>query len=134
MTRAQGIYATLVQVKVPQRFHGRVFSLNQAISWSTLPVGFALLGPWAVSVLEPLLRPGGALAGSVGAVIGTGDGRGTGFAFVVFGVLMAIVTASMFGVRLLRRFDTEVPDSLPDDLVGAQERERRRAEREQVAA
>ena len=132
MTLEQGIYATLVQVKVPQRFHGRVFSLNQAISWSTLPVGFALLGPWAVSVFEPLLAPDGALAGSVGAVIGTGPGRGTGFAFVVFAVLIGIVTAGMFGIRLLRRFDTEVPDSLPDDLVGAQERERRLAEREQV--
>ena len=78
--------------------------------------------------------PGGALAGTVGAVIGTGPGRGIGFAFVVFAVLMVIVTACMFGIRLLRRFDTEVPDSLPDDLVGAQERGRRLAEREQVAA
>ncbi|MGW5669986.1 amino acid adenylation domain-containing protein [Micromonospora sp. NPDC003776] len=72
MTTAQSIYATIVQVKVPQRFHGRVFSLNQTIAWSTLPIGFALLAPGATALFEPMLAPGGALAGSVGAVIGTG--------------------------------------------------------------
>ncbi|WP_406080749.1 amino acid adenylation domain-containing protein [Micromonospora sp. NBC_00858] len=129
MTTAQSIYATIVQVKVPQRFHGRVFSLNQTISWSTLPIGFALLAPAATSLFEPLLAPDGALAGSVGAVIGTGPGRGIGFAYVCFGAALFLITLGGFAIRLLRRFDLEVPDSLPDDLIGAQERERRLAAR-----
>ncbi|MDO3704414.1 amino acid adenylation domain-containing protein [Micromonospora sp. C28SCA-DRY-2] len=129
MTTAQSIYATIVQVKVPQRFHGRVFSLNQTISWSTLPIGFALLAPGATALFEPMLAPGGALAGSVGAVIGTGEGRGIGFAYVCFGAALVLVTLGGFAIRLLRRFDVEVPDSLPDDLIGAQERERRLAAR-----
>ncbi|MEU5726628.1 amino acid adenylation domain-containing protein [Micromonospora sp. NPDC047738] len=138
MTTAQSIYATIVQVKVPQRFHGRVFSLNQTIAWSTLPIGFALLAPGATALFEPMLAPGGALAGSVGAVIGTGPGRGIGFAYVCFGLALVLVTLGGFAIRLLRRFDLEVDDSLPDDLIGAQERERRlaarAAEREPVAA
>ncbi|MBG0832464.1 amino acid adenylation domain-containing protein [Planomonospora sp. ID67723] len=125
MSVSQGIYVTLVQVKVPQRFHGRVLALNQAISWSTLPIGFALLAPLATSLFDPLLRPDGALADSVGAVLGTGDGRGVGLTYVVFALVMAATTVCAFGVRLLRDFDTEVPDSLPDDLVGIQERQRR---------
>ncbi|PZF96427.1 non-ribosomal peptide synthetase/MFS transporter [Micromonospora deserti] len=129
MTTAQSIYATIVQVKVPQRFHGRVFSLNQTISWSTLPIGFALLAPGATALFEPMLAPGGALAGSVGAVIGTGEGRGIGFAYVCFGAALVLITLGGFAIRLLRRFDVEVPDSLPDDLIGAQERERRLAAR-----
>jgi amino acid adenylation domain-containing protein len=129
MTTAQSIYATIVQVKVPQRYHGRVFSLNQTISWSTLPIGFALLAPAATAWFEPMLAPDGALAGSVGAVIGTGEGRGIGFAYLVFGAALLLVTLGGFAIRLLRRFDIEVADSLPDDLIGAQERERRRAER-----
>ncbi|WNM39698.1 amino acid adenylation domain-containing protein [Micromonospora halotolerans] len=137
MTTAQSIYATIVQVKVPQRFHGRVFSLNQTIAWSTLPIGFALLAPGATVLFEPMLAPGGALAGSVGAVIGTGPGRGIGFAYVCFGVALILITLGGFAIRLLRRFDLEVEDSLPDDLIGAQERERRlaarAAEREKVA-
>ncbi|WP_433342569.1 amino acid adenylation domain-containing protein [Micromonospora sp. CA-111912] len=129
MTTAQSIYATIVQVKVPQRYHGRVFSLNQTISWSTLPIGFALIAPAATALFEPMLAPGGALAGSVGAVIGTGPGRGMGFAYVCFGAALVLVTLGGFAIRLLRRFDMEVPDSLPDDLIGAQERERRLAAR-----
>ncbi|MFG2167300.1 non-ribosomal peptide synthetase/MFS transporter [Micromonospora chersina] len=134
MTTAQSIYATIVQVKVPQRFHGRVFSLNQTIAWSTLPIGFALLAPGATALFEPMLAPGGALAGSVGAVIGTGPGRGIGFAYVCFGVVLILITLGGFGIRLLRRFDLEVEDSLPDDLIGAQERERRLAAKREAAA
>ncbi|MFG1871602.1 non-ribosomal peptide synthetase/MFS transporter [Micromonospora arborensis] len=129
MTTAQSIYATIVQVKVPQRYHGRVFSLNQTISWSTLPIGFALIAPAATRLFEPLLAPDGALAGSVGAVIGTGPGRGIGFAYVCFGAALILITLGGFAIRLLRRFDLEVADSLPDDLIGAQERERRLAAR-----
>ncbi|WBB76878.1 amino acid adenylation domain-containing protein [Micromonospora sp. WMMD1128] len=127
MTTAQSIYATIVQVKVPQRFHGRVFSLNQTISWSTLPIGFAVLAPAATALFEPMLAPGGTLAGTVGEVIGTGPGRGIGFAYVCFGVILILVTLGGFAIRLLRRFDLEVEDSLPDDLIGAQEREKRLA-------
>ncbi|MEU8071059.1 amino acid adenylation domain-containing protein [Micromonospora sp. NPDC049151] len=137
MTTAQSIYATIVQVKVPQRFHGRVFSLNQTISWSTLPIGFALLAPGATALFEPMLAPGGALAGSVGAVIGTGPGRGIGFAYICFGAALILVTLGGFAIRLLRRFDLEVEDSLPDDLIGAQEREKRlaaKAEKKELAS
>jgi MFS family permease len=119
MALAQGIYATIVQVKVPQRFHGRVFALNQTIAWSTLPIGFALLAPAVTSWLEPMLARGGRLAGSVGAVIGVGPGRGIGLGYVLVGLALLAVTAGGFAIRMLRRFDTEVEDSLPDDLVGA---------------
>jgi surfactin synthase thioesterase subunit len=127
MAVSQGIYATLVQVKVPQRYHGRVFAINQTITWSTLPIGFAVLAPLAVGWFSPLLTPDGALAGSVGAVLGTGEGRGVGLAYVVYALILLLVNVGGFAVKLLRRFDTEVPDSLPDDLVGAQERERKLA-------
>jgi hypothetical protein len=112
-------------VKVPQRYHGRVFALNQTITWSTLPIGFALLAPGATALFEPLMASDGALADTVGALIGTGDGRGIGLGYVVFGLTLILITAGGFAIRLLRRFDSEVEDSLPDDLIGAQERERR---------
>jgi hypothetical protein len=51
LTLLNGIYATIVQVKVPQRFHGRVFAMNTLIAWSTLPIGFGLVAPYAASVL-----------------------------------------------------------------------------------
>jgi hypothetical protein len=107
-----------------------VFAINQTITWSTLPIGFAVLAPLAVGWFSPLLAPGGALAGSVGSVLGTGEGRGVGLVYVVYALILLLINVGGFAVKLLRRFDTEVPDSLPDDLVGAQVRERKLAGKE----
>ena len=46
LTLVNGIYTTIVQVKVPQRFHGRVFAVNTLIAWSTLPIGCGLVAPF----------------------------------------------------------------------------------------
>ncbi|MDF5754047.1 non-ribosomal peptide synthetase/MFS transporter [Spongiactinospora sp. TRM90649] len=113
-----GVYATLLQVKVPQRFHGRVMAINQMIAWSTLPVGFGLVAPYGTALFEPLLAPGGPLADTVGAVIGTGPGRGIGLMYLVLGLGIAVLVLIALRVRALSRFDTHVPDALPDDLVG----------------
>ncbi|MEV4085471.1 amino acid adenylation domain-containing protein, partial [Nonomuraea fuscirosea] len=118
ITLLNGIYTTIVQVKVPQRFHGRVFAMNTLIAWSTLPIGYALVAPYAASLLDPLLLDGGALAGTVGAVIGTGPGRGIGFMYVLFGLVIVAITLAAMRVPALARFDREVPDAVADDLVG----------------
>ena len=118
---ADGVYLTIIEVKVPQRFHARVIVLNQTLAWSTLPIGFAIALPSIGTLLEPLLADGGALAGSVGSVIGTGPGRGIGLAFVIFGCAMtANALLWLAFVRRLRRLDVELPDTLPDDLVGVE--------------
>ncbi|WP_214321296.1 non-ribosomal peptide synthetase/MFS transporter [Nonomuraea sediminis] len=119
VTLLNGVYATIVQVKVPQRFHGRVFALNTLIAWSTLPIGFGLVAPYGAAVLDPLLAPGGPLAATVGSVIGTGAGRGIGFMYVLFAVAMAVLAIVALRSRLPRVLDGS-PDALPDDLVGLQ--------------
>lgn len=113
-----GIYFTTVQVKVAQRFHGRVFALNTVISWSTLPLGFGLVAPLGSKLFEPLLAKHGALAGTVGRVLGTGPGRGTGLLYVVFALVMAAIVLVSVRLRSLKNFDTDVPDAPPDDLIG----------------
>jgi MFS family permease len=120
-----GIYTTIVQVKVPQRFHGRVFALNTVIAWSTLPIGFGLVAPYGARLAEPLMRHDGALASTAGAVIGTGPGRGIGLLYLVFALAMAVLVLIAWRTPALARFDDEVPDALPDDLVGLRERDRR---------
>jgi amino acid adenylation domain-containing protein len=119
LSLANGIYLTIVQTKVPQRFHGRVIALNQTLTWSTLPIGFLLLVP-ASGRLEPLLAPDGALAGTVGRVIGTGPGRGLGLAYVLCGLGILLITLVALQVRRLARLDTDLPDAPADDLVGLQ--------------
>ncbi|MFD8208923.1 amino acid adenylation domain-containing protein [Streptomyces sp. NPDC059695] len=113
-----GIYATVVQTKVPMRFHGRVIAVNTMVAWSTLPIGFALVAPMGPELLQPLMDEGGALAPTVGALIGTGDGRGIGLLYLVFGLAMAALVLISFCIPVLARFDREVPDAESDDLIG----------------
>jgi hypothetical protein len=123
----RGTYSTIVQVKVPQRLQGRVFAVNQVISWSTIPLGFAVLAPLWAHVFGPLLdAPGARLAGTVGVLTGTGPGRGIGFMYVAFGLVMTVTSllATRFG--RVSRFDDEVPDAVADDLIGRQEHRSRR--------
>ncbi|MFE4476246.1 MULTISPECIES: non-ribosomal peptide synthetase/MFS transporter [Streptomycetaceae] len=115
-----GAYATIVQTKVPLRFHGRVIAVNTMVAWSTLPVGFAVVAPFGPGLLQPLMDHDGALAGSVGRLIGTGDGRGIGLLYLLFGLAMAALALVCLAVPVLRHFDRDVPDAEPDDLVGLQ--------------
>ncbi|MCW6004194.1 amino acid adenylation domain-containing protein [Micromonospora sp. CPCC 205371] len=113
-----GVYTTIVQVKVPQRFHGRVFAINTVIAWSTLPIGWTLVGPVGSSFLEPLMAPGGPLAGTIGRVIGVGEGRGIGLLYVVLASAIAALVLVSMRVPRIARFDDEVPDAQPDDQAG----------------
>ncbi|WP_327234108.1 amino acid adenylation domain-containing protein [Streptomyces sp. NBC_01317] len=113
-----GTYATIIQTKVPLRFHGRIIAVNTMVAWSTLPVGFAVIAPLAPGLLQPLMEEHGALAGTVGQVIGTGEGRGIGLLYLLFGLAMALLAVICLRIPVLARFDREVPDAVSDDLVG----------------
>ncbi|MDM4784699.1 hypothetical protein [Micromonospora sp. b486] len=39
-----GIYLSIIQVKVPQRFHGRVLAIIQTLTWATLAAGLRRAG------------------------------------------------------------------------------------------
>ncbi|GAB3159256.1 hypothetical protein GCM10027290_63920 [Micromonospora sonneratiae] len=122
-----GVYNTIIQTKVPPRFHGRVFALNQMVAWSTMPLGWGVIAPLATRAMEPLLMPGGALAPTVGAVIGVGPGRGIGLLYVAFGVCIALTALVSLRTRMLATFDDRVPDAPPDDLIGIEARQARAA-------
>jgi hypothetical protein len=122
LTLTNGVYTTIVQVKVPQRYHGRVFAVNTVIAFSTIPIGYAVVGPLGSRLLEPLMAPGGALSGTVGAVIGVGPGRGTALLFLLLAAVMAVQVLVSLRLPSLAGFDERVPDAVPDDLIGARVR------------
>jgi DHA3 family macrolide efflux protein-like MFS transporter len=64
--------------KTPQEMMGRVLAIRRMLALSTMPLAALACGPLAERVFNPLLQPGGALAGSVGRVVGVGAGRGIG--------------------------------------------------------
>ncbi|MET7951701.1 amino acid adenylation domain-containing protein [Micromonospora sp. NPDC005324] len=117
LTVINGIHAAIVEVKVPQRFHGPVFTLYAMIAWSALPIGFGLLAAYAPELFGPLLAPGGALASSIGAVIGTGPGREVALLYILLATAIMLLVVMALGTRLPQLVD-DSPDATPDDLIG----------------
>jgi MFS family permease len=100
----------LWQTKIPPGVQGRVFAIRRMISQAIAPVAILLAGPLADNVFEPMLAVDGALAGSVGSVIGTGAGRGVAFMFIVTGLLTAVIGVVGYLMPRIRHLETELPD------------------------
>jgi MFS family permease len=97
--------------KTPNHLQGRVFAIRRMITLAGTPLGILLAGPLAERVFEPLLAPGGALAGSWGRVIGVGEGRGMGMMLILLGTLFAAATLAMYLSPRVRRVEDELPDA-----------------------
>lgn len=102
-----GCTRALLQSTVPADMQGRVFAVASAVAHSAMPLGYSVAGPLADRVFSPLLAPGGALAGSVGAVIGTGPGRGIGVMFIAAGMLY--IAFSILGLAYPRLRNLGLP-------------------------
>ena len=103
----------LLQSKVALDVQGRVFGVAGMIALASVPVASLIGGPLADRVFEPMFRPGGALAGTVGRLIGVGPGRGIGFLFGLMGGLILVVLGLASLNPRLRRLESEIPDALP---------------------
>ena len=90
---------TLWQRTVPLELQGRAFAFRMMLEQTMLTLASVLAGPLSDWVFEPLMAPGGALAGALGPIIGTGKGRGVAVLIALLGV--AIIAAS-FLARLHR--------------------------------
>jgi MFS transporter, DHA3 family, macrolide efflux protein len=100
-----GISEVLFISNVPVEVQGRVFGLQGMIAASSLPVAYLIAGPLTDWVFEPLLAKNGALADTVGRVVGVGAGRGIGLLFIVLGILQIAVTLYAYSYRPLRKLD-----------------------------
>lgn len=58
------------------------------------------------------MAEGGALAGSVGRLLGTGPGRGIGLIVVVTGLIVAVAPLIAAAIRPIRRVELELPDAV----------------------
>ncbi|HEX2202784.1 MAG TPA: MFS transporter [Longimicrobium sp.] len=101
----------ILQMRVPGDVLGRVFATVGMLSRMSAPVAYFLAGPLADRVFGPMMRPGGALAGSLGAWIGTGQGRGIAVIFMICGVALAAASLAGWLNPHLRR--VEDPEAEP---------------------
>lgn len=107
---ANGSSQALWQAKVEPDIQGRVFAVRRVLAQIAGPVAMLMAGPLADRVFEPLLQEDGALADTVGAVIGVGPGRGIAFLFIILGGLSIMFTIIAFLYPRLRNLEDEIPD------------------------
>ncbi|MFB6891499.1 amino acid adenylation domain-containing protein [Kitasatospora sp. NPDC056327] len=127
-------WMSLIQTKAGMELQGRVLATNQMLAMSMMPLGFLTAGPLSDHVFEPLMRPGGALADSVGLVLGTGPGRGAGLLLVVVGLLLAVWGLVGLAYRPLRLLEDILPDALPDAEIGDKDAIQAEADRQLALA
>lgn len=98
------------QAKVAPDVQGRVFSARRLIAQISAPVAMLGSGPLADVVLEPAMRPGGNLAGTLGPIFGTGPGAGMGVLIACFGFLGVLVGLGAYLFPAIRNAETILPD------------------------
>lgn len=111
---ANGCIIPILQTKTPPELQGRVFAAVRIVAWFSVPIAYIAAGPLADKVFGPLLLEGGALAGSVGRVIGVGPGRGIGLLLILLGLISVLATVRGYFYPLLLNVDTEMPDAILD--------------------
>jgi MFS family permease len=104
------------QGKVEPDVQGRVFATRSMVAQLSAPVAMLLAGPLADYVFEPLLAVDGPLAGSIGQLVGTGQGRGIGLMFVLAGIFTMLFTIVGYLYPRLRLLEDELPDVIADEM------------------
>jgi MFS family permease len=98
----------LVRSNVENAMQGRVWSIISLISQLGMAVAFGIGGYLADNIFNPLLTSGGALASSIGTLIGTGAGRGIGLMFVISGVFVSVIAIVIGKLQVLKELDNSV--------------------------
>lgn len=107
---AIGLNRVIWQVKAAPEVLGRVFALRVMIGVVAQSTGIIVAGPLADGVFEPLLVEGAALAGSIGQIIGVGEGRGMGLMYILAGFTLIAFATISFIIRPIWRLEDALPD------------------------
>ena len=97
----------LIRQNIDNEKQGRVWSLISVVTQLGYPLAYGLAGLLADYIFNPLLLNNGLLASSVGRIIGTGQGRGIGFMFIISGVLVIILAVTTNRIKAVRSLEQE---------------------------
>jgi hypothetical protein len=95
----------LVRTNIDNSVQGRAWALIGIISQLGFVAAYALSGVLADYVFTPLFVEGGVLADSVGKIIGTGSGRGTGFLIIIAGMLLCVTSVILYNLKSIKKLE-----------------------------
>ncbi|MFP2958572.1 MFS transporter [Myxococcus sp. 1LA] len=116
---AMGCSQAIWQSKVPPAIQGRVFATRRMLALVAPPIAALLAGPLTDKIFDPWMAADGALANSVGQVLGTGPGRGIALLYVVLGLMLATCVMLAWSSPRVRAVEEELPDALPPQVIPA---------------
>jgi hypothetical protein len=115
---ASALSQAVFQVKIPPDIQGRVFAIRGMIARSMSPLAFILSGPLADKFFEPLMVEGGMLAKTfLGAVLGTGPGRGIGMIFIISCLFLWAESLVAYVNPHIHNLEIKIPDAILDEPV-----------------
>lgn len=105
-----GLNRVIWQIKSTPEVQGRLFALMGTLAVSGQSLGILVAGPLASRIFGPMLEEEGILAGSIGALIGTGPGRGMAFMFIILGLIVLGIVLISWLSRSIRLLEDQLPD------------------------
>lgn len=104
----------LIRKSIDNDKQGRAWGLISLISQLGYVIAYILSGVLADYVFNPALVEGGALAGTVGKIIGTGETRGIGLLLIIAGIGLVITALIVSKSKTIREMEkqNETEDSL----------------------
>jgi hypothetical protein len=109
-----GSNQALWQTKVEPENQGRVFAAQQMIASIATPLAYLLAGPLAEKIFEPWMASEAALSLQLGALIGSGAGRGIGLMFILMGLAKIAVSLLGYLNPRVRLIEDELPDAVSE--------------------
>ena len=109
----------LIRKCIDNEKQGRAWGLISLISQVGYVVAYVFAGVLADYVFNPALAEGGALADSVGKIIGTGETRGIGFLIILSGLGLIITALFVAKSKNIRAMETQkgAEDSLQSEQL-----------------
>jgi hypothetical protein len=83
-----------------------------------LPIAIGVLAPYGPAALNPLASAHGAIGTVIRVLVGTGQHRDIALMYLACGLILGGIALLSGRAGAIARFDAEVPDALPDDLLG----------------
>ncbi len=105
----------MIQVKMGLELRGRVISLYQMVVWGSIPIGFLIASPLTDHLFEPFMYGDSNLAQTIGAIIGTGSGKGMAFEMFLVSFLLTIWRIVNHFYKPLMKLEDILPDAFIED-------------------